>query len=552
RVRNGPYRSGGTAVERCRMLSKVLATRPSRDNPESSPEMRVRWSEQMCKQPTTHLARMILAGICILPGCGTKDDTASTSAGIPLSISHSRTSDAAATEAAVTGQQIGSETRVTSPAGPESASASSTQGTAAVTEQAGWANPAVAQLVARTAVALKNGQHLTAIESLSQAIGNDPDDARLFRMRADVYSLLGENANARADFTTAIRIRPDDADLYNYRGYFLMSAGVMAEAMADFNEAVRLNPQHAAALNNRGLIRLAAGEHEAAVSDFSAAVDAQRLYTDAWNNRGFANYKLEKYDVALADLQQAIRLKNDYVTAWNNCGMVYMAQEKYSDAENAFTKAIELAPLESRWFANRGAALLKQEKFAAAQADAAQVAWLTNLSDLTAQAMRDGRNPDAWIRRGQHLLNGSQFGAAAQDFTRALQVNPGDTRALTGRAIAWLAMGDTQKAVMDCDESLVSNPSAEAYSVRGDIWLKLNNPEQAIADYEAAQRFDETVAIAYDRRAEEREQAGKSEDAAVDREKAQQIRSALSGSSDQPKVKAPELPADVLNAAPTE
>ncbi len=128
----------------------------------------------------------------------------------------------------------------------------------------------VRQLLQNADAGLKAGRPKAAIEALSQAIGIMPEDSSLFRMRADVYTMLGENANARADYSTAIRLSPADADLYNHRGYFLMSHGLKAESKADFNKAIELNPKHVAAYNNRGLLSLTDEDFKTADADFSA------------------------------------------------------------------------------------------------------------------------------------------------------------------------------------------------------------------------------------------------------------------------------------------
>jgi Flp pilus assembly protein TadD len=49
---------------------------------------------------------------------------------------------------------------------------------------------------ATQAVSARRGD--LAIEALSQAIGIDPSDPRLLRMRADIYAMSGELASARA------------------------------------------------------------------------------------------------------------------------------------------------------------------------------------------------------------------------------------------------------------------------------------------------------------------------------------------------------------------
>ena len=438
-----------------------------------------------------------LGSMLLAAGCGSETKSPETgSAGIPLSISHNQTQKTPV---------VDNSTKKTLSQYPD----------------------AVRQLLQKANNAVVAGQHGIAIEALSQAIGASPEDSSLFRMRADVYVLQGENASARVDFTTAVRLAPNNADCYNYRGYFLMSQGLSSEALADFEKAILLNPSHASALNNRGLMALSARDYKSAEANFSKAIDGDRKFADAWNNRGFARLKLEQYEPALSDLQQALRIQESYVAAWNNCGLVYMQQEKYEDALKAFSQASRLEPMDMRWLSHRRAALLKLNRFTEAQKDSAKLAWLEQLNQLSQQAARNTRNPAAWIVRGKHLMNGSQYGAAIQDFTRALIVNPGNSDALTSRASAWIATGDLQKAMLDCDESIVIQSSQEAFSLRGDIWMRLENFDNAISDFETAGRFDEQVAVAYEMRADDRREAGQTDDAKTDLQRAQEIRNAM-------------------------
>ena len=442
-------------------------------------------------------ALFALGFVLLTAGCGSENKSADTgSAGIPLSISGNQTPKATATT--------------------DSAEKTISQ-----------YSDGVLQLLKKANNAVIAGQHAVAIEALSQAISVAPEDASLFRMRADVYVLHGENANARVDFSTAIRLAADNADYYNYRGYFLMSQGLSKEAVADFEKAIQLNPTHAASLNNRGLVSLTTGDFKSAEADFSKAIDGDRKFADAWNNRGFARFKLEQYELALSDLQQALRIKENYVTAWNNSGLVHMQQEKYEDALKAFARAAELEPMDVRWLNHHRAALIKLNRFAEAQQDANRLTWLEELQTLTQQASSNSRNPAAWIFRGRHLMHGSQYGAAIQDFTRALIVNPGNADALRGRAFAWMATGELQKAMLDCDESIVVQSSQEAFSLRGDLWMRLENFDNAINDFETAGRFDEQVAVAYEKRADIRRVTGESEGAKTDTQRAHEIRDAM-------------------------
>lgn len=387
----------------------------------------------------------------------------------------------------------------------------------------------VTQLIAKARAAVQSGRNLVAIEALSQAIGIEPNSSELLRMRAEVYVLTGENANARADFSTAIHVNPQSAELHNSRGYFLMRLGLSDDAAQDFEKAIELKPEFAEAWNNRGLVKLASQQFEEAKKDFAKAVEVQSDYADAWNNRGFASFKMQDYPAALKDLNQSLKLNPKYLTAWNNLGLVQLAQEDYESAVTSFGKTVELAPLDVRWYNHRRVALQKLERFDEAAKDQQKINWLTGLDKLTRQLAAQANDPAAWIARADYLAGGSQFGAAIQDYSRALALDPSSSDALTGRAQAWVRTGDLQKAISDCDESLVIERSREAFSVRGDIWLAMENYDQAVQDYESAQRFDSQLVEAYQKRGEQRLAAGQKELAEADLAKAKHITQALAG-----------------------
>jgi tetratricopeptide (TPR) repeat protein len=88
-------------------------------------------------------------------------------------------------------------------------------------------------------------------------------------------------------------------------------------------------------------------------------------------------------------------------------------------------------------------------------------------------------------------------------------------------------MGDRTRAMADCESCLAIRTDKDALSLRGDLWLQREDLEKAIADYEAAERFDEQVAQAYELRAAAHKQADRLTEAAADQSRAAEIRSAL-------------------------
>ncbi len=407
---------------------------------------------------------------------------------------------------------------------------------------AGVTNTVVEQLFKKAQQAARAGQLGVSVEAISQAIGLEPGDSRLFRLRADVYSRMGEYANARADFALAVQTEPRSAELRNIRGYFLMSRGLTTEALADFDQALQLNPEFAAAWNNRGLVHLANQDYEAAATNFDKATTIDGVYADALNNRGFARFKMGQLSQALSDLKRTVELKPNYTTAWNNCGLVYMQQKEYALAVDSFSQAIRLAPTDMRWLGHRREALKRLGRYAEAASDAEKIQWLNTLNQMTQHALSQPNVSSAWIARAGHLMNGSEFDAAVKDYSRALKLNPADHEALCGRALAWLNLGQVGKSIADCDESLVAEPTVAAFSIRGDAWFAKANYDQAIEDFEAAHRFDDTVAAAYRNRAKARRADGHDEMADADLKAAKSISAALKGESSPTKPPSAQVP----------
>ncbi|MEZ6121566.1 MAG: tetratricopeptide repeat protein [Planctomycetaceae bacterium] len=459
---------------------------------------------------STFLLVPFLFGVAALgfTGCGSNSDTSpSAAAGIPLAI-------------------------------PNPASGKSSEAKPAVADSVRPAQ--VDELIQKARAAVATGRGATAVEALSQAIGLTPGDSELFHLRADVYTLIGEFANARADYSLAIQADSGNAALYNARGHFLMNRGLNAEAIQDFDQALQLNPALLAALNNRGLIRLAEQNYDAAVADFSKALEQNSQYADALNNRGFAKMKQDKLDDALADLRQAVRLQPGYTVAWNNCGLVLMQQEKFTEAAEAFSEAVKQAPLDVRWLNNRRTAWQKAGNFEAAGRDATRLQWLSGLTALTARISEKPSDVDAWLTRAELLVQGAEYKAAIQDYSRVLSISPGNTNALTGRATAWLKAGDLKNALADCDESLVIQPSTRTYALRGEAWFALAEFDNAISDFEAAGTLNPQLAVAYRQRAAKRQEQGHAGEAAEDLQKADHIDKALAGELSPPPTAATE------------
>lgn len=80
---------------------------------------------------------------------------------------------------------------------------------------------------------------------------------------------------------------------------------------------------------------------------------------------------------------------------------------------------------------------------------------------------------------------------AVLDFSMATGINPNDSNAFAGRSFAWLSLGNTQKALADCNKALRIAPHfPEAWYLRGAVYMMLDSSYTAILN-----EFDRTLAL---------------------------------------------------------
>lgn len=375
-------------------------------------------------------------------------------------------------------------------------------------------------LLERAAALLKQRNIPRAIEALSQAIAADPDNPRSYTQRALVYAGIKQDANALADFNAANRLDPKNAKLLNSRGFFLMSRKLYDRAAADFKQSIHLAPDNPQPHNNLGLIALAKREFDHAIDAFEAALRIDPDNVNALNNLGFAYIEKGDNANALESFNEAMRLGPDEITPYNNRGLLFIRMERYADAVADFTQAISRDGKNPKHYLYRRQAYLKLQKFDEAQADLTRVARLRELAQLTLRIARAPRDPRGYVARGEHFAENGEQEFAMADYNQALAIDPQLARAYSKRAAIWVAYEEYDKAIEDCTTAEGMAPHHDAFSIRGDAYLKKGDFDRAISDYVTAKRFDANVAQAYLLRAKAHEAEGNDEQAAADRKRA--------------------------------
>ena len=91
------------------------------------------------------------------------------------------------------------------------------------------------------------------------------------------------------------------------------------------------------------------------------------------------------------------------------------------------------------------------------------------------------------------LEEGTWLCATPGDYDQAIAINPKDFNSFNSRGKAWVAKGDSTRAITDFTQAIHLNPSyVEAYNNRGLSYEALGRRAEAIADFRKVQSIDST------------------------------------------------------------
>ncbi len=160
--------------------------------------------------------------------------------------------------------------------------------------------------------ALTAGRFAEALQELSIAITENPEDVEAYQQRAMAYLGLNRAEEALADAQKAVAMAPDDVESHFLRGKALMHNGLCDLALADFDVVIDDNDDRgsagsrlADAYYQRGLVRAAQDDSSAAIRDFSRAIGTVPYRAEVYEARAAAYEFLGKTREAQQDREEA-------------------------------------------------------------------------------------------------------------------------------------------------------------------------------------------------------------------------------------------------------
>ncbi len=160
--------------------------------------------------------------------------------------------------------------------------------------------------------ALGAGHFAEALEELSIAIEENPQDVEAYQQRTMAYLGLDRVEEALADAHKAAAMDPADIESYFVRGKALMRNGLYDLAMADFDVVIDDNDDHASggnrlaeAYHQRGLAWAIQKNMAAAVRDFSRSIIEAPYRAEVYEARAAAYDFLGETRKAQRDREEA-------------------------------------------------------------------------------------------------------------------------------------------------------------------------------------------------------------------------------------------------------
>lgn len=355
------------------------------------------------------------------------------------------------------------------------------------------------------------GQALTAADRAMKTIPKKDKKCRVaaYITRSEVYAGIGEKEKAIDDLTDALKEVPDNADIYEQRAELFLQKKDYKRAERDFRKIIDIDPGNVAGYMGMGRNAIKEGRYEDAIRQFDYVIKLEPEYASAYSFRAECYMMLEKGNEAIDDIIHALdigtdkkafllmmrmivdsdiaiaplvaKLKRQSVkrpddSYWANClGIIYEYDGQYREAIRYYRKC--LAMKRSDMSCSRIADCLDEMgDYAhaltyideAIRLDPAYNVYLMTkaniegnldrlkeaIADLDRYIANDPEEYYGYYRRGLFKERTGDRDGAIEDYTTAILLNPEFAYAYLNRGILWNLKRDTAAARADFERNI--------------------------------------------------------------------------------------------------
>ena len=344
-----------------------------------------------------------------------------------------------------------------------------------------------------------------ALNSFSEAIKIDPNNAKAYERRADTYKRSGELDSALNEINAAIKLAPKESSYYEKRAYLYIDLKQFDKAIADFNKMIELDPKSSNGYYGRACVydRLSMKEkyikaienskyRKKALEEYTKAIEANSRYTLAYYHRAYVYKNLGQHDKALADINKMVEVASldeiyfDKIDAYKYRAKFYTQLGQYDKALTDLTECINLETdyeKKAKAYIHRsqfyGLTLKQFDKANADEETAVELYTQAIASSTDAKKISSYYTSRASLHK---LLN--RYDDALADYTKTIELNPRGALAYNFRADLYKELKRYDEAFADYEKAIELEPGNEfMYQDLGELYEKLKQYDKAIADY---------------------------------------------------------------------
>lgn len=272
--------------------------------------------------------------------------------------------------------------------------------------------------VNRGVLRIRQERYDDAIADLNEAIKLKPTGYPAFVSLAQTYRLLKNLDQALKQLDFAIEHQPSVAHLYRLRARLHLERNEPALALADFDQAVTRDdassPFHVDDLVERGRLLMREGKHQESLASLDAALLIRKDHSLGQRLRAETLFHLRRFEEVIEAFDRYLKEKGTPLeSVYRGRGLARSELGQYPGAIEDFTKALELQPT-SAVQAYRG--------------------WMHVVCDAPKLAQRD--------------------------FELAIELDPKNGDAYTGRGFVRAIQKNSREAIEDAEEALRLGPKS--------------------------------------------------------------------------------------------
>ncbi len=304
----------------------------------------------------------------------------------------------------------------------------------------------------------------------------NPHDVEGLVYKAQVQLRQNDPGGAIDSLQNALRNDPDNAVAHYQMGIALTQQHNEARAETEWREAVRLRPDLTDAQRALSGLELRRGDVDAVLQTAQQIIAAQPYSPDGFILKGIAELARQKYSEAQQDAEQAALRAPNNPAPLVQMGNIQLAQKHYAEAEKFYQQALDKDPSSSE-----GLSGLMNTYFAQKQFDKA-------IAAANSQIAKSPNNSNFYDLLGTALFNGKKdLPGADAALRKAIDLDKNNTDALEKLGKVLVQEGASDKALALYQQSIKDNPrEVTFYILSGELYESKKDWDNAKGMYQQA------------------------------------------------------------------